>query len=189
MSDKMKKEFYMLSKIQNEIISRQKILEEISDTLQSYIYTASIILKETIGKGNSIYLFGNGENILNIDNLVLNINDKDKIALSLCENISSITKIANNFGFDRVFDVQIEPLVRPEDLLIGFSVSGNSKNVLRALSLGRNLGCKTIGFSGYDGGAMSEFCDLNLIVPSDDEKIIREMHLVVGNIICKNSKT
>ena len=173
----------MLSEIQDEISNRQKILKEINDTMQSYIYTASIMLKETISKGGSVYLFGNGENILNIDNLVLNLNDENKIAISLCENISIVTKITNNFGFDRVFDMQIEPLAKPEDLLIGFSASGNSKNVLRALSLGRNLDCKTIGFSGYDGGAMSEFCDLNLIVPSDDEKIIREMHLTIGNIL------
>ncbi|MCF6172669.1 MAG: SIS domain-containing protein, partial [Campylobacteraceae bacterium] len=122
--------------------------------------------------------------ILNIQNLTLNINNnKEAHAVSLCENITKITEIANNFGIDRIFDKQIELRVKPEDVLIGFSTSGNSKNVLRALSLGRNLGCKTIGFSSGDGGAMDEFCDLNLVVPSDDADIIQEIHLVIGNII------
>ena len=174
----------MLSKIQDEISSRQKTLEEISDTLQSYIYTASIILKETIDKGNSIFLFGNRKNILNIQNLTSNINNnKETLAISLCEDIIRVSEIANNFGIDRIFDKQIELKARAEDVLIGFSTSGNSKNVLRALSLGRNLGCKTVGFSGCGGGAMDDFCDLNLVVPSDDIDEIQEMHLVIGNIL------
>jgi len=174
----------MLSGIQEEINIRQKILTEVLDTLQSYIYTASIILKETINKGNSIILFGNGKNIFNIQNLALSINsNKNANAISLCENVAEITAIANNFGIDRIYDKQIELRAKPEDLLIGFSISGNSKNVLRALSLGRNLGCKTIGFSGCGGGAMDDFCDLNLVVPSDDAKIIQELHLMIGNIV------
>lgn len=174
----------MLSEIKDEINIRQKILTEVFDTLQSYIYTASIILKETINKGNSIFLFGNGKNIFNIQNLTLSINSNKKAnAISLCENVARITALANNFGIDRIYDKQIELRAKPEDLLIGFSTSGNSKNVLRALSLGRNLGCKTIGFSGCGGGAMDDFCDLNLVVPSDDTKTIQELHLMIGNIV------
>ncbi len=174
----------MLSKIEKEISVRQKILEEIYDTMQSYIYTASVILDETLSKGGSIFLFGNGKNILNIQNFTLELNTQKSLrAISLCEDIISATSIANNFGIDRIFDKQIEFRAKEGDLLIGFSASGNSKNILRALSLGRNLGCKTIGFSGHDGGYMDEFCDLNIVVPSENPSQIYEMHLIIGNII------
>lgn len=79
----------------------------------------------------------------------------------------------------------MEALANEGDLLMGISTSGNSKNVLRALSLGRNMGCKTIGFSGRGGGAMEDFCDVSLVVPSDDTPRIQEMHIMIGHIICQ----
>ncbi|MFW9627815.1 MAG: hypothetical protein ACMV1K_13900, partial [Sulfurospirillum sp.] len=57
--------------------------------------------------------------------------------------------------------------------------------VVRALSLARNMGCRTIGLSGRDGGVMSEFCDINIIVPSEDTARIQEMHIMIGHILCQ----
>ena len=65
------------------------------------------------------------------------------------------------------------------DLIIGISTSGNSKNVINALKLGRELGCKTLGLSGRDGGAM------NLVVPSHNTPRIQEMHILFGHTICQ----
>ena len=93
--------------------------------------------------------------------------------------------MGNDFGFERIFDRQVEALANKGDLLIGLSTSGHSKNVVRALSLARHMGCKTIGLSGRDGGVMSEVCDLNIIVPSHDTPRIQEMHIMIGHIICQ----
>jgi len=170
--------------IEKEISIRQKILEEIYDTLQSYIYTVSVMMDETIDNGGSVFLFGNGKNIPNIQNFTLDINSKKGAsAISLCKDIVVVTDIANNFGVDRIFDKQIESRAKEGDLLMGFSASGNSKNVLRALSLGRHLGCRTVGFSGGDGGVMDEFCDINIVIPSDDITKIYEMHQMIGDIV------
>ncbi len=174
----------MLSKIEEELTKRKLVLEEICDTMQSYIYTASIIISETIDKNNNIFIFGNGRNIFNVNNLAFSIRKiKNATVESLCQDNVLLSEIANNYGWDRIYDKQIELRAKEGDLLIGFSTSGNSKNILRALSLGRNMECKTIGFSGCEGGAMDEFCDLNLIVPSDDIEKIQELHLILGNII------
>jgi len=174
----------MLSKIENELTKRKLVLEEIYDTMQSYIYTASIIIGETIDKGGKIFIFGNGQNMINIDNLAFMLKKIEGGSVeSLCENSILLSEIANTYGYDRIFDRQIELKAKEGDLLIGFSISGTSKNVLRALSLGRNLGCKTIGFSGGDEGVMDEFCDLNLVVPSDDKSIICEKYLLMCNIV------
>jgi len=163
--------------IQNELDSHRVVAEKISKTLQSYIYTASIIIHESIKKEGSIYIFGNGKNSI----------IAQYIASYFGENISSDTvtmsKLIANYGIDKVYEKQIESRAKSGDVLIGISTSGNSKNVLRALSLGRNIGCKTIGLSGYDGGSLNEFCDINIVIPSDNTHRIHEMHIVIANII------
>ncbi len=70
-------------------------------------------------------------------------------------------------------------------MIIGLSTSGNSKNVINALNLAKELGCKTIGLTGKDGGAMNEICDVNLVVPSNDTPRIQEMHILFGHTICQ----
>lgn len=80
----------------------------------------------------------------------------------------------------------MQALAQPGDVLIGISTSGHSKNVVRALNLARAMGCKTIGLSGRDGGVMHEFCDVNIVVPSNDTPRIQEMHIMIGHIICQS---
>lgn len=174
----------MLNNIEDGISKRIELLQEISDTLLSYIYTASIIIGEAIERKKKIFLFGNGQNMINVDTLGKYLKKNENASInSLCEDMVVVEKIASKFGADRIFDKQLESKLEENDLLIGFSTSGNSKNILRALSLGRHLGCRTIGLSGFDGGFMSEFCDVNIVVPSDDIVKIQEMHMIIGNII------
>ena len=171
----------MMNLIQSEITTRKNLMSEIEDELQNYIYTACVIATEAISHNKKIILFGNGNNAVNARYIATKLvggNDIDKRglpAICLDANISNEE--------DRAFDRQIEVLAKDGDLLIGISKSGNSKNILRALSLGKHMGCKTVGLSGYDGGVMGEFCDVNIIVPSDDAPCIFEAHLIIGDII------
>jgi len=171
----------MMGLIQSEMTIRKNLISEIEDELQNYIYTACVIAIEAINHGKKIVLFGDGDNAINARHLAAKFiggydaNKRGLPAICLDATISN-TK-------DRVFERQIEALAKEGDLLIGISKSGNSKNVLRALSLGKHIGCRTIGLSGYDGGAMSEFCDVNIIVPSDDISCIFETHMMIGDII------
>ncbi len=173
----------MMNLIQSEITIRKNLMGEIEDELQNYIYTACVIAIEAINHNKKIILFGDGDNAVNaryIATKLIGGNDIDKRGLpAICLD----TTISNEK--DRVFDRQIEALAKEGDMLIGISKSGNSKNVLRALSLGKHMRCRTVGLSGYEGGAMSEFCDVNIIVPSDDISCIFEAHIIIGNtIVC-----
>jgi len=176
----------MIDLINSELDSHQNVLKSVKENLTNHIYTASILINETINQGNKIFVFGNGNNILTTQYLVHKCHLNEKVnVFSLVQEPSIFTNIANNDGYDFIFSKQIENLASKDDLLIGISSSGNSKNVLRALSLGKNLGCKSIGLSGYDGGAMSEFCDLNLVIPSDNISNIEELHMMICNIISR----
>jgi len=97
---------------------------------------------------------------------------------------SSITSIANDFGYLNVFSHQVEALANKGDVLIGISTGGTSANVISALELANGLGCQTIGLSGKGGGDLNSLCDINIVVPSEDTARIQEMHIVIGHTIC-----
>ena len=181
----------MMNMISSEMNAHKDTIEKTIEVMQSHIYTACIIATETIKNGNKILLFGNGGSAADAQHIAAELSGRYKIerrglaGIALTTDTSVLTAVGNDYGFDRIFDRQVEALACEGDLLIGISTSGNSKNVLRALSLGSNMGCKTIGLSGCSGGAMEEFCDINLVVPSDDTPRIQEMHILIGHIIAQ----
>ena len=95
-----------------------------------------------------------------------------------------LTSIGNDFGYEHIFDRQVEALANRGDVAIGISTSGKSINVINALRVASKLNCNTIGFSGHDGGEMNKICNINLSVPSEDTPRIQEMHIVIGHTIC-----
>jgi D-sedoheptulose 7-phosphate isomerase len=177
----------MMDMIQKELNAHKEVIEKTIENLKSHIYTACVIASETINNGGKILLCGNGGSAADAQHIAAELSGRYKTerrglpGIALTTDTSVLTAVGNDSGFER----QVEALAREGDLIIGISTSGNSKNVLRALSLGRNMGCKTIGLSGHDGGAMNEFCDINLVVPSDDTPRIQEMHILIGHIICQ----
>jgi len=177
--------------IQREMLEHQSVLQKTMENLQSHIYTACMISQEALRNGHKILLCGNGGSAADAQHIAAELSGRYKCerrglpGIALTTDTSVLTAIGNDFGFDRIFDRQVEALAQKGDVLIGISTSGNSKNVIRALSLAQNMGCKTIGLSGRDGGAMSDFCDINIIVPSHDTARIQEMHIMIGHIICQ----
>ena len=79
---------------------------------------------------------------------------------------------------------QVEALATAGDVVVGISTSGNSPNVLKALQLARERGCRTVGLLGNTGGSIKDVCDLALIVPSSDTPRIQEGHITIIHIIC-----
>lgn len=178
----------MMEMIHREMLSHQEVLSKTIESLQSHIYTACIITTEALKNGNKILLCGNGGSAADAQHIAAELigsSSSLRSAIALTTDTSVLTAVGNDYGFDRIFDKQVETLAHKGDVLIGISTSGHSKNVIRALSLARTLGCKTIGFSGRDGGVMHEFCDVNMVVPSDDTARIQEMHIMIGHIICQ----
>jgi D-sedoheptulose 7-phosphate isomerase len=103
-------------------------------------------------------------------------------ALALTTDCSFLTANANDYGFEGVFARQVAGLGRAEDLLVGISTSGNSKNVVKAFETARHKSIHTIGFTGIGGGAMGEIADHMITVPSDQVQYIQECHIAVGHV-------
>lgn len=105
-------------------------------------------------------------------------------AIALTTDTSLLTAVANDYGFEEIFARQVQGLARPGDVFIGISTSGNSPNVLKALSACREMGVTTVGLTGAGGGKMAAQCDLLLTVPSTDTPRIQEAHILIGHIVC-----
>lgn len=176
-----------MQSITDEILEHQTLLTTVLQTLQSYLYTAKVILQEAHKNNKKVYVFGNALNSLNAQTIAFLLNDisQKDFATSLSIDAIILSSICDNYGIDFIFEKQIALYAKEGDVLIGLSESGASKNILRALSLGRNIGCKTIGLSGNDGGFMGEFCDVNIVVPSSNKLRIQEMFGIVSHIITR----
>ncbi len=176
--------------INTEFSQHHKTLEETSRALQNDIESAGALIVSTLKAGNKILLFGNGGSAGDAQHIAAELTGRYKTerrglaAIALTTDTSALTAIGNDYGYDRIFDRQVEAIGNEGDLLIGISTSGNSRNVLRALAYGKDNGMNTIGLSGKGGGDMRPLCDINLTIPSDDTARIQEMHILIGHILC-----
>jgi len=180
----------MKSIVKNEFNQHIKVAIDTIDLIENSIEKAAEICIETLKKGGKIILFGNGGSAADAQHIAAELVGRYKnerkglAAIALTTDSSVITSIANDFGFHRTFDRQIESLASKDDTLIGISTSGNSENVINGIKLAKKLECKTIGLSGSGGGKLNSFCDLNIVVPSNDTPRIQEMHILIGHSIC-----
>ena len=171
----------------NEHLKTSKVtMESISDSLE----IAAKLCIDSLQSGGKILIFGNGGSAADAQHIAAELVGRYKLerkglpAIALTTDTSVLTAIGNDFGYDRVFERQVEALANHGDVIIAISTSGRSKNVVRALNVAREIGCKTIGLSGQDGGEMNSLCDVNLVVPSEDTARIQEIHIVIGHTIC-----
>jgi len=178
--------------IAHQMQLHQEVLERSIDEIQSYIYTACVLITDTLAHGNKVLLCGNGGSAADAQHIAAELTGRYKTerrglpGIALTTDTSALTAIGNDFGYDKVFERQVEALANKGDLLIGISTSGNSANVINALQKAKHMGCRTIGLSGCGGGEMNSLCDINIVVPSDDTPRIQEMHILIGHIMCQS---
>lgn len=140
--------------------------------------------------GGKILLFGNGGSAADAQHLAAELvvryrtNGRALAAIALTTDTSILTACANDYSYDEIFSRQVEALMRPQDVAIGISTSGNSPNVLKALEIARALGGVAAGFSGRDGGRMAGLADPLIVVPSPVTARIQEMHILIGHVLC-----
>lgn len=106
-------------------------------------------------------------------------------AEALHVNSSFITAVANDYGYEGTYARMIQAAGKRGDILIGISTSGNSPNVVKAIQKAKELGMTTVGFTGKNGGAMRNICDIMICTSSDDTPRVQEAHILVGHIICQ----
>ncbi len=182
----------MIEVINKELKLHLEIIKTVMKSeLPNFLDDASKIIIDSLKNGNKVILFGNGGSAADAQHIAAELTGRYKSerrglpGIALTTDTSALTAIGNDYGYDRVFDRQVEALANKGDILIGISTSGNSANVINAFKIGQEIGCKTIGFSGRDGGEMNSLCDINLVVPSNDTPRIQEMHILFGHTICQ----
>jgi D-sedoheptulose 7-phosphate isomerase len=148
------------------------------------------ILLSAYHAGQMIYLFGNGGSAAlashfacDLGKGTVNGHGKRFRVLALTDNVPLMTAWANDSRYDDIFAEQLVNLVRPDDVALAISGSGNSPNVLRALQVAREAGAITVGLTGFQGGKMKELCDVCMIVPSDNMQIIEDLHVCAAHAL------
>lgn len=183
----------------------KNILKEINTRLIEAAETKYLLLSQAeviseiaikiisaLKRGNKVILFGNGGSAADAQHIAAEIvgcfsrrNRRALPAIALTTNTSTITAIANDYGFENVFSRQVEGLVNKGDVVIALSTSGNSPNVVKGIRVARQRGAFTIGFTGNTKSLLKKSVHLYLSAPSDIPARIQECHITVGHIICE----
>jgi D-sedoheptulose 7-phosphate isomerase len=149
------------------------------------------LVRGTVKNGGTLFFCGNGGSAADAQHLATEYvvrymrNRRAYPAVALTTDTSLLTAAGNDFGFDHIFERQVEALARPGDLLIIHSTSGNSPNVLRAAEAARAKGVKVLAFSARDGGALRSLADLSIVIPTNRTDRAQELHLCIEHLICE----
>jgi len=142
--------------------------------------------------GNKLLLFGNGGSAADAQHIAAEFVNRFRIerpplpAIALTTDSSALTSIANDYDYTQVFAKQVQALGKPGDVAIAISTSGNSANVLAALTVCKQANIRTIGLTGGGGGKMANEVDYLLNVgASTDTARIQESHILIGHVICE----
>ena len=175
----------------------EDILKAVADSFQSITTLAPLVdeaaslIIERMRAGGKALFCGNGGSAADAQHLAsellgrFNLTRNPLPALALTVDTSTLTAIANDFGYVEVFDRQLQGLGRRGDVLVALSTSGNSDNVLRCLETARGMGIATIGLTGATGGRMKDLCDLCLCAPANATPRIQEIHIALGHTLCE----
>lgn len=164
------------------------------DSIDVEIFQKSVsIIRRAIEQNKAIYLMGNGGSASTANHFVndlINIRNRTQshsIISSLSSNNAVITCIGNDFGFDYIFSKQLDNILTQGDLVIAFSVSGNSRNILNTLPIIKNNNAMLISFTGFDGGHLAQESDINFHIQAPiSEKMFgppEGLHLYYGHLL------
>lgn len=185
------------------------VQEDINNYISDLTVVALSLPKDLIGQvietlyqayqdGKTIYTMGNGGHgstaahfINDLSKHTVVSDQKDRVvvtgrrlkAMCLNDSISTLTGWANDMGYERVFSEPLAGWVEKGDVVIGFSGSGNSPNILEAFAIAKERGATTICLSGFDGGLAIDRADICLVVPSQNMLIIEDLHLVICHLV------
>lgn len=173
------------STIEDSILTKRRLIQQ-----SHLILEIGLMISNSINNGGRVYFFGNGGSAADAQHISAELVGKyqeRRVGLpsfAFTTNTSILTAIGNDFGYDFVFERQVESVVTEADIAVGISTSGNSPNVLKGIAAAKKIGARTVGLTGQDGGRLSLEADLVLHVPSSNTQRIQECHILVGHLIC-----
>ncbi len=144
----------------------------------------------SLAAGGKVLAFGNGGSAADAQHLAAELVNRFRVdraplgALALTTDSSVLTSIANDFGFEQLFEKQVRALARPGDVAVGITTSGRSPNVLRGLAAARERGCLTVGLTGQAGEALAPLCDYLFAAPSGATPRVQECHAAWVHALC-----
>ena len=151
---------------------------------------AAAAITASLRQDGKVLVFGNGGSAADAQHMAAELvgrfarERRGYAAIALTTDASVVTSLSNDYGYDRVFERQIEALGKPGDVAIGITTSGGSANVVRALEAARGRKLTTIALTGRDGGAAGRTADLHINVPSESTPRVQEVHMTLLHIIC-----
>jgi D-sedoheptulose 7-phosphate isomerase len=155
------------------------------------IEAAAMIMNKCIANGNKIMFAGNGGSAADAQHLAAELVNRflrerrPMAGLALTTDTSIITAIGNDYSFDDIFVKQVQALGQKGDVFLGISTSGNSKDIINAINIAKDMGIITIGMTGADGGKMKKIVDCLITVPANHTPRIQEAHILIGHILCE----
>jgi D-sedoheptulose 7-phosphate isomerase len=159
-------------------------------TLVAGVVEAAAIVSAALRGGGKLLAFGNGGSAADASHIVGELLGRflherpAAAAVALADTAATLTAVANDYGFERVFARQVEGLGREGDVALAISTSGASANVLAGVHAARLRGLRTIGLTGGSGGALRGAVEVCLLAPSADTPRIQEAHMVLGHVLC-----
>ncbi|MEO0480144.1 MAG: SIS domain-containing protein [Planctomycetota bacterium] len=173
--------------IRESIATKERLLQQCLGEIEAFCQLAA----DSLNAGGKLMLCGNGGSSCDAAHAAgeligwFEVKDREGLpAIALGHEVPALTAIANDAGYEQVFSRQVRALGRPEDLLIGISTSGGSKNVVAALKVAKEMGMKSAGLISERGGPIAELADVSIRVPSDSTPRIQESHLLVIHLLC-----
>lgn len=174
----------MLSTYKESVAELVDVLSS-SVALENKITKAGDAIIESLLKGGKLLTCGNGGSAADALHLAEELVGRYKVerralpAICLNADVTALTCIGNDYGYDCIFSRQVEALANPKDVLVGFSTSGNSSNIISGFQKAHQLGVNTIFLGGKGGGAMIGLCNHEIIVPSNTTARIQEIHTLI----------
>lgn len=165
------------------LLGNEELLQMVADLADQ--------ITECIKNGGKLVLCGNGgsaSDALHFAGEIIGRFEKERSAwpaVVLNADVATMTAIANDYGYENVFERQAEGHVNSGDVFIGISTSGNSENVFRAAEVAKKKGAKTAALLGRDGGKMGKIVDYPVVVPCDQTARIQECHIMLIHIMCE----
>ena len=177
----------------NKATEYLELVKQTIDKLDhSAIEAAAQAFFDTYHKGGNIYVFGNGGSGATASHVAGDFLkgasyglDKRFRMICLNDNIASMMAIANDIGYEDIFIEPLKNYIEKDDLVIGISGSGNSENVVRAMTYAKDKGVKTLALSGFNGGKISKLADISVHAPVTDMEVCEDVHMIIFNIIKK----
>ncbi len=174
--------------MQDSIQSKQAFMQQ-TDQLGNF-HRAVTKVVDAYRSGGRLFIAGNGGSAADAQHLAAEFVcrlGRDRAALpaeALTVDSSTLTAIGNDYGYDKIFQRQVEGKMRSGDLFLGITTSGNSPNIVQALERCRELGFVSILFAGRDGGAAAALADYTILAQGHDTRVIQEQHIVFAHALC-----